>query len=503
MAGAPNEVDKVDVNKLFDHLSIDKKSKLKWGSGRQELESFVKTALSPLVGKWSSDDSTHKFKSNGITITFYNVNVNERNTLLIQGNIGEELKNHLLNIANETGDTRLPLIDSLRDFLSKNLDGDENKCKGKCSEIYPIQNEHIKRVGILGSKGQFCAAFYHVHKWGHRKHFCLDEDSCIIAKRTKDHVMELAQEAEKFAEKVKNLDEELGTAFYEEAKQFAAKKLNISAREGKEFVDKTKKFAMKVPKSFDERAKKAVEKQNKAKKATKKQKKAKQLAEEVQQLVEKAEQVAEEAKELVKKAEKAWCFQAKTVVAVVKFEKDGKILYEARYTNCGEKQKHAEDFFQEDIKKGKLGEKVEANPNGTITLYLTLQPCNKSTSIEGTATTPKDKTCCETLENIFNDTLLPKKIKLYVKAANLCRLSLIPENDSDDETLRKNAVDGIEMLMGIGVKFRRVTREDWHYLLSLTNELHNREDLEVHEGRENLDTSVQSIFDQMHKTISS
>ena len=245
---------------------------------------------------------------------------------------------------------------------------------------------------------------------------------------------------------------------------------------------------MKASKSFDERAKKAVEKQNKAKKATNKQKKAKQLAEEAKQLVEEAEQVAEEAKQLVQKAEKAtyaWCFQAKTVVAVVKFEKDKNILYEARYTNCGEKQKqkHAEDFFKEDIEKGELGEKMKANPNGTITLYLTLQPCNKSTSIEGTANTPANKTCCKTLTTIVKDILRPKNITLCVKPTNTCRLSVKPENDAKDETLRENAVDGIEMLMGIGVKLSGMTREDWHY----------------HERRKNLDASVQSIFDKIQR----
>jgi hypothetical protein len=318
--------------------------------------------------------------------------------------------------------------------------------------------------------------------------------------------MELAQEANKFTEKAKKLDEELANEFHEEAKQFA-KKVKISAGEGKEFVRKTKEFATKAAESFDERAKKAAKKQNEAKqlaeeakKATKKKKKAKQLAEEAQQLAEEAKQLVEKAKQLVEKAKKtdfAWCVQAKTVVAVVKFEKDKNILYEARYTNCGEKQKHVEDFFKEDIEKGKLGEKVETNPNGTITMYLTLQPCNESTSIEGTANTPADKTCCETLKKIFNKILLPRKIKLCVKQTNTCRLSLTKEKDPDDEHLRESAVAGIKMLMKIGVKFRGMTQEDWHYLLSLTDELQNRNDLEVHESRQDLDGCVQSIFDQI------
>ena len=173
----------------------------------------------------------------------------------------------------------------------------------------------------------------------------------------------------------------------------------------------------------------------------------------------------------VKDNDNKWSLQALNVVAVVKFEdENGIILYEGRYTNCGKEQKHAEDFFKEDIKNGELGKKVEANPNGTITLYLTYQPCNKSTSIEGTANTPKDKTCCETLKKTFNKILLPKKITLCVKAANTCRLSLTEETDKDDETLRQNAVAGIEMLMGIGVNVSRMAPEDWHYLLSLIDQ---------------------------------
>jgi hypothetical protein len=91
---------------------------------------------------------------------------------------------------------------------------------------------------------------------------------------------------------------------------------------------------------------------------------------------------------------------------------------------------------------------------------------------------------------------------LFVKAANTCRLSLIPENDPDDETLRQNAVAGIKMLMGIErVAVIWMEQGDWHYLFSLTNELENREDLEVHEGRLDLDKCVQDIFAQIQDEI--
>ena len=133
---------------------------------------------------------------------------------------------------------------------------------------------------------------------------------------------------------------------------------------------------------------------------------------------------------------------------------------------------------------------MKANPNGTITLYLTLQPCNKSTSIKGTATTPADKTCCKTLTTIVNEILLPE-IKLCVKAANTCRLSLTEEKDSDDETLRNNAVDGIKMLMQAGVDISGLTKDDWDYLLAMTNPDVPRN---YHERRKDLDKSVQKTF---------
>ena len=192
-----------------------------------------------------------------------------------------------------------------------------------------------------------------------------------------------------------------------------------------------------------------------------------------------------------------WSLQALNVVAVVKFEdENGIILYEARYTNCGKEQKHAEDFFKEDIKNGELGKKVEANPNGTITLYLTYQPCNKSTA---TTVTPEEKTCCETLTTVRGT--LPPEITLCVKAANTRRLSFTKETGIN-ETLRKNAVDGIETLMQVErVNVSQMAQADWHYLLSLTNELENHADLEVHGGRKDLDGCVQNIFNQIQAKI--
>ena len=269
-----------------------------------------------------------------------------------------------------------------------------NKCNGQCHPIYRTDG-HIKRSvadeTFLGSKHQFCAAFYHVHKWDTREHYCL-EPKCIIGQRATN--------------------------------------------------------------------------------------------------------------------ENNPCVQARTVVAVVKFEDENrKIQYQARYTNCYKKsqQKHAEDFFKEDIEKRKLRKKVEANPNGTITLYLTYQPCNKST---GTANTKRNQSCCTTLRTIYESILQKHTISLCVKAANTCRLIVNDEDtndakedvdeeideDSEDEKKekrRKNAVRGIKRLMRIGVNVSGMTKKDWDYLLDMTN-------LDVprkyHARRKDLDKSVQKTF---------
>ena len=142
-----------------------------------------------------------------------------------------------------------------------------------------------------------------------------------------------------------------------------------------------------------------------------------------------------------------------------------------------------------------MRKKVETNPNGTITLYLTYQPCNQS--------------CCTTLRTIYESILQKHTISLCIKAANTCRLIVNDEDtndakedvdeeideDSEDEKKekrRKNAVRGINQLMRIdGVNVSGMTKKDWDYLLDMTN-------LDVprmyHARRKDLDKSVQKTL---------
>ena len=178
-----------------------------------------------------------------------------------------------------------------------------------CCPIYPNKITPIKRRQgqdtIIGSKAQFCAAFYHVHEWHYTdrektEHYCLDEEDCIIAKRAR----------------------------------MSKKKCN-------------------------------------------------------------------------------WHVQPKDVVAVIKFDdSEENTVYEARYTNCGPQKMHAEDFFKYDLEEGDLKQIVRENEGGKITMYLTLQPCNRSTSLGGTESTRVNQSCCEKLVKIYSQILRNKKIGL-------------------------------------------------------------------------------------------
>ena len=169
-----------------------------------------------------------------------------------------------------------------------------------------------------------------------------------------------------------------------------------------------------------------------------------------------------------------WKRQPKTVAAVVKFENEDHIVYEAKYTNCANPfvKKHAEDFFRDDLNGGMLNEKlkIEENRKGTITMYLTLQPCNESTSAEGTGGTLSDQSCCKTLKKI-SKTLKEngKDISLRIKVTNTNHLRTSEKDDDCHKNLRKNAVKGIKKLMDEGIiKFSAMDEEDWHYLFSMT-----------------------------------
>ena len=179
------------------------------------------------------------------------------------------------------------------------------------------------------------------------------------------------------------------------------------------------------------------------------------------------------------------------VVAVVKFENPrAKILYVARYTNCSDHKLHAEDFFKKYIqdRDGVFNKLIQDNPKGTITLYLTLQPCHSSTR---TNDTKPDQSCCNILRAIVGKTLRKngRKIDLCVKAAHQNKLGPVGKKY---KTLKKNAVEGVQLLTTNGVNVSGVTQDDWDYLFSLTKD---------NKDRKLLDQKVESILKEIRDTV--
>ncbi len=155
--------------------------------------------------------------------------------------------------------------------------------------------------------------------------------------------------------------------------------------------------------------------------------------------------------------------QPKTAVALVKYEIDGINVFLKRYTNCYEKQAHAEDYFKYDIMEGPLkrSRQISKKASGEITMYITMQPCNFSTN--HTQGTPDKYSCCTFLHEIMEK--LPKHIKICIKPTHLCKAGWTGQTQEN-----KNAEDGLKGLMrNSRITFAAMTEDDWEYLWKQVN----------------------------------
>ncbi len=153
--------------------------------------------------------------------------------------------------------------------------------------------------------------------------------------------------------------------------------------------------------------------------------------------------------------------QPKTAVALVKYEIDGNVFLK-RYTNCHEKNVHAEEYFKCDITDGgRLSHQISENTTSEITMYITMQPCHLSTlSTRGTSPT---QSCCNILNELMEK--LPQGIKICIKPTHLCKAGW---TERTEET--KNAEDGLKGLMrNSRITFAAMTEDDWNYLWKQVN----------------------------------
>ncbi len=157
--------------------------------------------------------------------------------------------------------------------------------------------------------------------------------------------------------------------------------------------------------------------------------------------------------------------QPKTAVALVKYEIDGNggNVFLKRYTNCYEKQAHAEEHFKYDIMEGPLKQSRQISESASceITMYITMQPCNFST--KHTQGTPDEYSCCTFLREIMEE--LPKHIKICIKPTHLYKAGWTRQTQE-----KKYAEDGLKGLMrNSRITFAAMTVDDWEYLWKQVN----------------------------------
>ena len=160
----------------------------------------------------------------------------------------------------------------------------------------------------------------------------------------------------------------------------------------------------------------------------------------------------------------------RTVVAIIKCEdKDGRVTYEARYTNCYNDKMHAEDYFRLDVERGALRTVINDNKVNMITMYITFQPCHMT--VKGTFGAREEHSCCDTLLTLFRDRQFSTRlndIEICIKPTHLYKADVksTPVDHEQNDTIR-NAAEGIKMLMRADIEVSRMDKGDWEYLMDM------------------------------------
>ena len=154
--------------------------------------------------------------------------------------------------------------------------------------------------------------------------------------------------------------------------------------------------------------------------------------------------------------------QPKTAVALVKFLLEDGTHFLKRYTSCRSNKTHAEEYFVNDVQTNNCSfiglEKV--------TMYITMQPCHKSTR-PGTQGTKDDWSCCDILIDLAKNEL--KDVKIVIKPTHLLKADWDKTNKSEqDRELIDNAKEGIKNLMRTdNITLSKMESVDWEFLFKL------------------------------------
>lgn len=165
---------------------------------------------------------------------------------------------------------------------------------------------------------------------------------------------------------------------------------------------------------------------------------------------------------------------SETVVIYVRItEKNGRLLFHARYGNCYEgvyeSTTHAEYFMLVDDDFREAVNILQNQNGGDINIFMNKQPCCKSTG-HGKKTVLKVKDCAQDLINFYNDYCLPHGIKLTINLCQLYKIGMPPSSGGRSLTADiMNARLGVKMMLSYGIELVAMRKDSWKLLAELAN----------------------------------
>ena len=159
---------------------------------------------------------------------------------------------------------------------------------------------------------------------------------------------------------------------------------------------------------------------------------------------------------------------SETVVIYVRLtEKNGRLLFHARYGNCYEgayeSTTHAEYFMLTDEQFRQAVQLLREQNGGSIDMYMNKQPCFWSTG-HGKKTDLKVKDCAKDMEYFYNLHCFPRGIKLTIHLCQLYKVDMLPGCQGTLATDIANARLGVKIMFSNGIELKAMTRNSWYKL---------------------------------------
>ena len=193
---------------------------------------------------------------------------------------------------------------------------------------------------------------------------------------------------------------------------------------------------------------------------------------------------------------------AGTVVIYVRLtEKNGRLLFHARYGNCYEgayeSTTHAEYFMLADEQFRQAIQLLRDQKGGFIDMFMNKQPCFRSTG-HGKKTDLKVKDCAKDMVDFYNLHCIPHGIKLTIHLCQLYKVDMLPGcQEQSLATDILNARLGVKIMFANGIELKAMTRHSWDKLAEfahITLPTYQKSD------RQKLDQHVHRVLDEIKRS---